>query len=284
MTLKIADFNTTQKPTWCPGCGNFGIYIALKNALIELNIAPPELLNVYDIGCSGNGSNWFRSYGFHSLHGRVLPVAIGAKLANKNLNVMAFSGDGGALGEGGNHFMHCCRTNIDITYVIHNNLIYSLTTGQMSPASEQGLKTKSSPEGNPFLQLKHLQIAISAGATFVARGFADDIPGLTKIFVASIKHKGFAIVDVLQPCVTLNLANTREWYQKHTKKIDSSWDTHNKEKALLLGGNWDGGIPLGIIYEEERPTLEEILPALAGAPLIDQVRKYDVSELIKDFS
>lgn len=226
-----------------------------------------------------------RTYGYHSLHGRSLPLAIGIKMGNHQLNVMSFAGDGGALGEGGNHFMHACRTNIDLTFVIHNNQLYSLTTGQMAPSSEEGMKTKTSPQGDPLAQLKHLQVAISAGATFVARGYADDIPLLTQLFIAAIKHKGFSVLDIIQPCPTFNVYNTREWYQKHLKKLEPKiWDSHNKEKALAIAGNWSEGIPIGVIYEEKRPTLHEKIPALSGEPLVSQVKKYDVRELLKDFS
>lgn len=281
---KLTDFNTTQKNTWCAGCGNFGIWSGVKQAYVDLNIDPHEVANVFDIGCNGNGCNWFRCYAFHSLHGRVLPVALGIRLANPKLKVMAFSGDGGALGEGGNHFMHTCRTNIDMTYVIHNNQLYSLTTGQMSPESAQGMKTKSSPQGNPMVQLNHLQIAISAGATFVARAYAFDTKELTRILKAAIEHKGFSVVDVLQPCVTLNLVNTSSWYTEHMKKLDDTWDPTNKEKAIQITGSWDNGIPVGIIYKEERPTLEEKYGLMEKVSLVDQVKQYDVKELLKEFA
>ena len=281
---KLTDFITTKKSTWCAGCGNFGIWAAIKQTFVELNIEPHQAVNIFDIGCNGNGCNWFRCYGFHSLHGRVLPVAVGIKLANPKLKVMAISGDGGALGEGGNHFMHTCRTNVDMTYIIHNNQLYSLTTGQMSPESAQGMKTKSTPQGNPLVQLNHLQIAISVGATFVARAYAFDMQELTRILKAAIEHKGFSIVDILQPCVTLNLINTSSWYTDHMKKLDDTWDPANKEKAIQISGSWDKGIPVGIIYKEERPTLEDSYSLNTKEPLTQQVHAYDVRELLKEFA
>jgi 2-oxoglutarate ferredoxin oxidoreductase subunit beta len=180
--------------------------------------------------------------------------------------------------------MHTCRTNIDMTYFLHDNQLYSLTTGQTSPTTEKGEKTKSNPLGDPMVQLKPLQIAIAAGATFVARGYADDLIGLTKIFKAAISHKGFAVVDVLQPCPTFNLHNTRDWYTKHFRKLEAeNWDPTDKAKALAIASGWEEGIPMGILYREERPTLEESFPALKDLPLNEQVKKYDVAELLKEF-
>lgn len=279
----VQDFTTPYKPTWCSGCGNFGIWASLRRALVGLSCEPHEVLNVYDIGCCGNGSNWFRSYGYHSLHGRALPLAIGARLSNHKLRVLTFAGDGGALGEGGNHFMHSCRTNIDITYFLHDNQLYSLTTGQASPTSQKGMETKSTPSGVSLQELHPLQIAISAGATFVARGYADDLKGLTELMKAAILHKGFAVLDILQPCPTFNFTNTREWYNTYMKKLTAeNWDFTNKDKALILAGNWKDFIPVGILYQEERQTLEESLPALSGEPLVNQVKEYDVKELVDE--
>lgn len=283
MPYTVSDFTTPHKPTWCSGCGNFGIWASLRRALVELGLGPHEVLAVYDIGCCGNGSNWFRSYGFHSLHGRALPLAVGARLGNHKLKVMAFAGDGGALGEGGNHFIHTCRTNIDLTYFIHDNQLYSLTTGQASPTSQKGMETKSTPQGTALGQLYPLQLAISAGATFVARGFADDLQGLTELMRMAIEHKGFAVLDILQPCPTFNLINTREWYGKYIKKLtQDNWDASNKDKALILAGNWHDFIPVGVLYQEARPTLEESLPALSGEPLVNQVITRDVSDLLEE--
>ncbi len=283
MPYTVSDFTTPYRPTWCPGCGNFGIWASLRRALVEMNIAPHDFLCVYDIGCSGNGSNWFRSYGYHSLHGRALPLAMGVRLANHKLRVLAFAGDGGGFGEGGNHFLHTCRSNIDMSYIVHDNQLYSLTTGQASPTSEKGMETKSTPSGVAMQQLRPLQLAISAGATFVARGYADDLKLLTELMIAAIKHKGFAVLDILQPCPTFNFDNTREWYGKHMKKLTAeNWDPKNKDKAMILAGNWQDFIPVGIIYQEQRQTLEESLPVLAGEPLVRQVQKMDVKSLVEE--
>ncbi len=281
---QIADYTNNYRPTWCPGCGNFGMWAALRRALAALDLPPHRLLCVYDIGCGGNGGNWFHAYGFHSLHGRALPAALGCKLANRSLEVICFAGDGGGFGEGGNHFLHTCRTNADFVYVIHDNQLYSLTTGQASPTSAEGMETKSTPTGDPDRPLAPLQLAISAGATWVGRGFSDDLPGLAELYQQAIQHRGFAVLDVLQPCVTFNHLNTREWYQAHTVKLTpSEHDPRDKNKALLLAGEWNGKIPLGVLYRELRPTYEDHFPQLMGQPLTERVVTREVSELLDHF-
>ncbi|MDD5110535.1 MAG: thiamine pyrophosphate-dependent enzyme [Patescibacteria group bacterium] len=280
---QISDFSTTYKPTWCPGCGNFGIGVALRQALVSLDIPPHKLMAVFDIGCNSNGANWLRANVFHGLHGRPLPIGVGCKLANPELEVICFSGDGGALGEGGNHFLHTCRSNANLTYVVHDNQLYSLTTGQAAPTTDEGTETKSTPKGAPDRPLRMLQIAISAGATFVARGLADDIPGLSKLFEAALKHRGFAVLDVLQPCVTLNHINTREWYRAHTYQLAADHDSTDKAKAMALAGEWNGKIPLGIIFREERPTLEDHFSQMKGKPLTQRVAVRDVAALLEQF-
>jgi len=284
MQPQISDYSTTYRPTWCPGCGNYGIWAAVRRAFVALKLPPHKILSVYDIGCSGNGSNWLKTYAFHSLHGRSLPAAVGAKIANRELTVMCFGGDGGGLGEGGNHFMHTCRTNIDITYIIHDNQLYSLTTGQASPTSNAGMKTKSTPEGGLLEPLHPLQIAISSGATFAARGYADDIQGLSDTIIKAIQHRGFSVVDILQPCVTFNMLNTRDWYKQHIKTLDSTWNPHDKNAALLNASLMpDGKIPIGVIYQEERKTFEDNKGVNSADPLIRQVKKQRVESLIDTF-
>ena len=195
----IDKFKTNSEITWCPGCGNFGIFLALKQAFLKLGLNPSDILVVYGIGCHGHMVNYLKTFGFEGLHGRALPVAQGAKLANKNLTVIAIAGDGDQLGEGGNHFLHAGRRNIDITCIIRNNQIYSLTVGQASPTSEKGFKSKSTPLGVIDEPLNPVALAISAGAGFVSRGFSGDVNYLTDLFVQAIEHKGFSVVDVLQP-------------------------------------------------------------------------------------
>ena len=281
---KETDFMTPVKPTWCPGCGNFGIYTALRQAWAELGLEPHQVVMSFDIGCCGNGANWYNLYGFHSLHGRPLPVAYAVKLANHELTVIADSGDGGGYGEGTNHFIHTCRGNVDMTYIIHNNHRYSLTTGQASPTTERGEKTKSTPDGLIEAPFNGLQVAITCGATFVAQGYADEVKHLKEIFKKAIKHKGFSLVDVLQPCTIFNAKDIRDQYRQKVYKLEATdYQSNDKTKAYLKAGEVEK-LPIGILYQEDRPTYESQLPQLAKKPLIKQeVKKVDIGELLKEF-
>lgn len=282
---KPQDFNTHVTPTWCPGCGNFGLWQAYKEALSELGLEPHQVVMTFDIGCCGNAANWHNLYGFHSLHGRTIPLAFAVKLVNDKLTVVADSGDGGGYGEGGNHFLHTCRTNVDITFIVHNNQIYGLTTGQASPTTETGMETKTTPEGLIETSFHPLQVAIAQGATFVARGFAGDIKHLKEVFKQAIKHKGFSLVDVLQPCVTWNKLNTFQWFRDRVYKLEEqNWDVKNKEKALLKAGEWGEKIPIGVFYQETRPTYGEQLPQIKDKSLVEQgVSVGEIKEFLEEF-
>jgi len=278
------DFITPVKPTWCPGCGNFGIWLALRKALAELGREPHQVLFSFDIGCCGNGANWHRLYGFHSLHGRPLPVAYAAKLANHELTVLALSGDGGGYGEGGNHFIHTCRGNIDITYIIHNNHRYSLTTGQASPTTDHGEKTKSTPDGLIETPFNGLQVALTLGATFVAQGYADEVEHLKEIFKKAITHKGFSLVDVLQPCVIFNEKNIRDIYRQKVYKLEETgYKPTDKLEAYKKAGETER-LPIGVLYQKEQATYESQLPQIAKTPLTKQeVKKVEIKDLLQEF-
>ncbi|RJR30863.1 2-oxoacid ferredoxin oxidoreductase [Candidatus Parcubacteria bacterium] len=282
---KAEDFKTNVKPTWCPGCGNFGLWQSYREALAELGLQPHNTAMVFDIGCCGNAANWHKLYAFHSLHGRTIPVAFAIKIANSELTVVADSGDGGGYGEGGNHFLHTCRTNIDITYIVHNNQIYGLTTGQASPTTEIGLQTKTTPQGQLDRPFHPLQVAIAQGATFVARGFTGDPMQLKNIIKEAIKHKGFSLVDILQPCITWNKLNTFTWYKQRVYKLEEqNWDAKDKEKALAKAGEWGDKIPTGIFYQEQAPSYESQLPQLKDKTLVEQgVQAQDISKFLKEF-
>ncbi len=208
-----------MKPAWCPGCGNFGILKALNTALIEMGIEPHQVLLVSGIGQAGKLPHYTRGNVFNSLHGRPVPPAIGAKIANSDLIVIAVSGDGDAYGEGGNHFLHAARRNHDITYLVHNNQVYGLTKGQASPTSDAGFVTKTTPDGaaNP---LNPIALAIVSGASFVARGYAGDMDHLAGLIKKGITHRGFALIDILQPCVSFNHRNTYGWYKERVYKLE----------------------------------------------------------------
>jgi len=229
------------KPAWCPGCGNFGILEALNRALIEMEIEPHQVLLVSGIGQAGKLPHYTRGNVFNSLHGRPVPPAIGAKIANSELIVIAVSGDGDAYGEGGNHFLHAARRNNDITYLVHDNQVYGLTKGQASPTSDVGFVTKTTPYGAAS-PVNPIALAIVSGASFVARGFAGDVDHLSNLIKKGITHRGFALIDILQPCVSFNSKNTFKWYRERVYKLeDERYDPSDKRaalgKALMGRGN-----------------------------------------------
>ncbi|MDZ7586771.1 MAG: thiamine pyrophosphate-dependent enzyme [Patescibacteria group bacterium] len=253
---------TKINPTWCPGCGNFGILGALKLALDQLNISPHQLAFVYDVGCSGNMADFTYGYGFHSLHGRALPVAAGIKLANPKIPVIAIIGDGGCFGEGLAHFISLSRGNHDIVVLSHDNYLYSLTTGQMSPTTKKGTVTPSTPNGSLEETFNPIANAIINHATFVARGFAGNIPDLATIIIAAIKHRGFSFVDILQPCITYNKDMPYDWYRNQIYQLGSTaYDPTNKILALQKSLETKQ-MATGIFYQTSKPTYhEQVLPS-----------------------
>ncbi|MFQ5711912.1 MAG: thiamine pyrophosphate-dependent enzyme [Candidatus Geothermarchaeales archaeon] len=280
-------FTTRERPNWCPGCGDYGIWTAVKMALVEMDIEPWKVLLVSGIGCSSKLPHWVKNvYGFHGIHGRVLPLATGARLANNELTVIGFAGDGDAYGIGMCHFIHAMRRNLDITYIVHDNQVYGLTTGQTSPTSDKGFATKSTPTGVIEIPVNPLALALASGATFVARGYAGDVKHLKTLMVEGVRHRGFALIDVLQPCVTFNRKNTHEWYAERVYKLEETgYDPTDKTQAFLKAQEWDDKIPVGILYREVRPTYEDELPQIAEAPLAKQdVGDVDISRLMDELT
>ena len=272
------------KPAWCPGCGNFDILEALNRALIEMEIEPHQVLLVSGIGQAGKLPHYTRGNVFNSLHGRPVPPAIGAKIANSELIVIAVSGDGDAYGEGGNHFLHAARRNHDITYLVHDNQVYGLTKGQASPTSDVGFITKTTPYGATS-PVNPIALAIVSGASFVGRGFAGDIDHLSHLIKKGITHRGFALIDILQPCVSFNHKNTFQWYRERVYKLeDERYDPSDKKAALEKALVWGEGIPIGIIYEENLAVYEDQLPALSDGPLVKQkIDPRRVEKLLAEF-
>jgi 2-oxoglutarate ferredoxin oxidoreductase subunit beta len=280
------DFKTPRKSTWCPGCGNFGILTALRGALADSGLEPHQILIVSGIGCHGGIVQWINTNGFHSIHGRTLPVATGIKLANHELNVLAMSGDGDGYGIGMGHFIHAMRRNLDITNIGHNNKMYSLTTGQASPTSDKGSSTKSTPFGSIEIPVNPLTLALSAGATYIARGFAGDPPHLRQLITAAIAHKGFALIDVLQPCVTFNHVNTNDYYKHRVYKLedDGEYDYEDKAAAFERAGEWGDRIPIGLFYKMSRPTYEDEVVTIKDMPLVKRpVAGVDITQLMEQF-
>jgi len=275
----------TYETAWCPGCGNFSILECLKTALEELEKNPHDVLVVAGIGQAAKIPQYISANAFCGLHGRALPPAAAAKMVNERLTVIVSSGDGDTYGEGGNHFIHNIRRNIDLAHFVHDNQIYGLTKGQASPTSAEGFVSGIQPDGSVASPLNPLLLAIAAGAGFVARGFVGNKRHLIKLMKQAIEFKGYALVDILQPCVSFNKVNTYQWYMERVYELDQNYDVSNKlsamEKAMELGNQ----IPIGVIYQETKRTFNERNEVLKGGTiLIDKKTDYDrVDRLIKEF-
>ena len=259
------------KPTWCPGCGDYGVVAAVEMAVKRLKIPSQNVVLVSGIGCSSNLPHFLSSYGFHAIHGRALPVAEGIRWANHDLTVIATGGDGDGFGIGAGHFVHAMRRNVDLTYVTMDNQIYGLTTGQASPTSMMGQKTKSTPSGVIENPLDPLALALASGATYVARGFSGDVKQMTDLIQGGIAHKGFAFVDALSPCVTYNKINTFDWFRQRVYKLEGAGhDPSNLTQAWERALEWNERIPIGLFYRVEKPTYEDLEEVLAAGPLAHQ--------------
>jgi 2-oxoglutarate ferredoxin oxidoreductase subunit beta len=276
---------TKIRPTWCPGCGNYTILSCLNNSLDQLKLKPDQVVLVYDVGCSSNMADFVFSYGFHGLHGRALPVAAGIKLANPELQVIAIIGDGGAYGEGLNHLIGLTNGNHDISVIVHNNFSYSLTTGQKSPTTPQGTITPSTPQGNPDKPFNPIVTSLINHASFVSRGLTSEPKLLTELITAALKHTGFALVDVLQLCPTYNPVRNAQWYQKHTYRLDQTkHDSSNFSQALKRAQETDPS-PLGIFYQQSRPTFLQQISLASQKPLAQQaIDQINLTGLLQAFA
>ncbi len=271
--VEVKDFQSPVRPTWCTGCGNFGIWNALKRALAQLDLAPHQVMLVSGIGCGSKLPDYTRANGYMSIHGRPVPVATGIKLANHGLKVICTHGDGDGYGQGLGHMMHAARRNIGLVDILQDNRIYGLTKGQYSPTSDYGKVTKTSPEGAIEQPVNPLALALSAGGTFVSRVWSGDVPHLTEVIARAIQHRGYALVDVLQPCVTFNRANDYDFYRPRVYKVEEEpgYDPTDKVAAFQRALEWGERIPIGVLYQvEDLPAYEEQVPALAVGPLVEQ--------------
>jgi 2-oxoglutarate ferredoxin oxidoreductase subunit beta len=272
--MKPVAYNTGKVPVWCPGCGNFAIWNSIKKALAMEELEPHKIALVSGIGCSGKMVNHIRSYAFHALHGRTLPVATGIKLANPELNVIVNGGDGDGYGMGMGHLIHSIRRNINITYIVHHNKVYGLTTGQAAPTSHIGTLTKSTPFGVVDAQLNPLVLAMAAGATYVARGYSGESDQLAELIAGGIRHKGFALIDVLQPCVTFGSEYKYEFYDARTVKMDKM---PSPEEAVRLAADPEKYY-LGLFSRYDRDSYDELHPEISR-----DIKMKDVSKLIGSF-
>jgi 2-oxoglutarate ferredoxin oxidoreductase subunit beta len=282
MSIKYLD--TTAKNTWCPGCGNFAILMTVKQALADLKLKNEEVVAVTGIGCHGKITDYINVNGIHTIHGRVLPIATAVKLANHELTVLGFAGDGDAFNIGMGHFAHAVRRNINLTYLIHNNLIYGLTTGQTSPTSKQGFVTKTSPRGEWSIAINPLTEALTSHASFVARTFAGEPQHMKQILVQAIEHEGFALVDVLQPCISFNRINTYQFYRERVYKLENEdHDTENWEAAYKKAEEWGERIPIGVFFMEDRPAYRNYFPVLKKGPLVKQSLERNMDVFFREF-
>ena len=271
--MVMADLKGKVDPDWCPGCGDFGVLAAVQKALVELQIPKHEVATISGIGCSSNFPGFIDTYGMHTLHGRALPVASGMKLANHAMTVLVTGGYGDGFGIGAGHFVHTMRRNVDLTYIVMDNQIYGLTTGQTSPTSRVGMKTKSMPFGNVDAPVNPISLALAAGATFVARGFSADQKHLTDLIKRGIEHKGFSFIDVFSPCVTYNHDNTFQWFRPRVKKLEDNpaYDHTDFQAAVEKSLIWGEEIPIGLFFERtDVPTAHDAEPVLKPGPLIRQ--------------
>ena len=282
------DFRNNVKPNWCPGCGDFSVQAAIQRASANVGLDPEQLAVVSGIGCSGRISGYINSYGFHGIHGRSLPIAQGLKMANKDLTVIASGGDGDGFAIGLGHTIHAIRRNVDVTYIVMDNQIYGLTKGQTSPRSSSGFKTKSTPEGSIEPALAPMEMALTAGATFVAQSFSSDLKELTALIEAGLNHKGFSLINVFSPCVTYNKINTYDWFKENLTKLADveGYDPSNREQAMNTLMEKDG-LVTGLIYQnKEQPSYQDLVAGYSDEPLsthdlkLDE-RKFD--ELVKEF-
>ena len=275
--FELQTYKSQIKPTWCPGCGDFAVLNALQKAIHAMQLEPLNIVLVSGIGCSSNLPHFLSTYGFHSIHGRSIPVATGIKLANPDLHVIVTGGDGDGYGIGLGHTMHAMRRNLDITYIVMNNQVYGLTTGQASPTAEKGMKTKSTPNvgviENP---IDPISLAIASGATFVSRTFSGDVKNMADIVQKGLEHKGFSLVDCLSPCVTYNKVNTYDWFKERVYNLQGEGhDSGDIRAAFSKAVEWPTAqrerIPIGIFYKvEDVPTYEDLEPGLSRGPLVRQ--------------
>ncbi|MDX8365145.1 2-oxoacid:ferredoxin oxidoreductase subunit beta [Cytobacillus sp. Hm23] len=282
------DFRNNVKPNWCPGCGDFSVQAAIQRAAANVGLQPEELAVVSGIGCSGRISGYINSYGFHGIHGRSLPIAQGVKMANRDLTVIASGGDGDGFAIGMGHTVHAIRRNIDVTYIVMDNQIYGLTKGQTSPRSEVGFKTKSTPKGSIESSLSVMEMALTAGATFVAQSFSTDLKELTSLIEAGINHKGFSLINVFSPCVTYNKTNTYDWFKENLTSLKTieEYDPNNRMTAMqtLMEHN---GLVTGLIYQNnEQPSYQELVYGYSEDPLTNadlSISKDKFDELVAEF-
>lgn len=282
------DFRNDVKPNWCPGCGDFSVQASIQRAAANVGLDPHNLAVVSGIGCSGRISGYIKSYGFHGIHGRSLPIAQGVKMANKDLTVIASGGDGDGFAIGMGHTIHAIRRNIDVTYIVMDNQIYGLTKGQTSPRSGFGFKTKSTPKGSIESSISVMEMALTAGASFVAQSFSSDLKDLTSLIEQGIQHKGFSLINVFSPCVTYNKVNTYDWFKENLTKLKDidGYDSSSKDQAMQTLMKHDG-LVTGLIYQnKEQKSYQDLVHGYSEEPLSKsdlKIEENKFNELVSEF-
>ena len=280
--VSVHEYNSGVDPSWCPGCGNYAIIASLKQALSDLGLRPHQILIVSGIGQAAKLPHYMRCNGINGLHGRSLPIATAAKLANNKLTVIVIGGDGDCYAEGGNHLIHAIRRNPDITLLVHNNQVFGLTRGQPAPTAEIGFITKMQPYGSQIPAFNPLALAISQDASFVGRGYAGNKEHLVELIKEAIHNPGFSLVDILQPCVSFDQKHTYAWYQERVYQLDEHYNPADKSAAFQKSEEWGDTIPLGVLFKKERPAYEMLHPALKHGPLLSQTTDTAALEKVLD--
>ncbi|NQT83356.1 2-oxoacid:ferredoxin oxidoreductase subunit beta [bacterium] len=282
--VSIEDYGRYET-AWCPGCGDFAILKAVKEGLAASGLEPRQVLFVSGIGQAAKAPHYLNANLFNGLHGRSLPVATGAKLANRSLTVIVESGDGCNYGEGGNHFLAAIRRNVDVTLLVHNNQVYGLTKGQASPTSDKGFVTKAQPGGVLAEPFNPISVAVTMRAAFVARSFSGMMDHLAEMIQEAISHHGLSLVDILQPCPSFNKVNTFAWYKERCYVLPDEYDPTDWESAMKVACEWGDRIPIGIIYRNDRPAFEGQFPVLSGGLLVGrELDKSALARIIEGFA
>ena len=280
-----AMYEGNRETAWCPGCGNFPLRQVLVDALADLDLKPSEVTMFTGIGQAPKMPHYMKINGFNGLHGRALPPALGMRVANKDMKVIVETGDGNAYGEGGNHLLHNIRRNPDLAHFVHDNQIYGLTKGQASPTTGEEIKTAVQPNGITAQPLNPIKLAVSMEASFVARGFVGNREHLKMLMQEALNHRGYALIDILQPCVSFNKVNTYQWYAKRVYEIGEEYDPTDYDAAMKKAEEWGDDIPLGIIYKnEDKAIFHDKLPQVDDQPLVEKESKpQDKKELLNEF-
>jgi 2-oxoglutarate ferredoxin oxidoreductase subunit beta len=286
--VTFKDFRNDVKPNWCPGCGDYSVQAAIQRAAANVGLDPTNLAVISGIGCSGRISGYINSYGFHSIHGRSLPIAQGLKMANRDLTVIASGGDGDGYAIGMSHTIHAIRRNIDITYIVMDNQIYGLTKGQTSPRSEFGFVTKSTPKGSIESSLNIMEMAITAGATFVAQSFSSDLKELTSLIEQGINHKGFSFINVFSPCVTYNKVNTYDWFKENLTSLSAVENYDSTDRNVVMNTLMQyNGLVTGLIYQNKaKKSYQELVYNYSETPLVNadlNMNKDKFESLVAEF-